>query len=179
MIALPPVCAGVQSLAAKLVPKTAGAAAKSKEGRAEVTQCQWWNDKLPAGTGKIRWRNLRVSIHSFTDADSARYFLIDKRGKNKFTAGSSIGGIRWSRLHKLPGLGQDGFGQAIRQRTETAQSNRYEIYVLDGKNVVWILFGGSDRPADTPINSTESTLMNMKEATEGARSMAEAIVKAL
>ena len=75
--------------------------------------------------------------------------------------------------------GQDGFGQAIRQRTETAQSNRYEIYVLDGKNVVWVLFGGSDRPRDSPINSTDSTLMDLKEATAGARSVAEGMLKAL
>ncbi len=177
-IPLPQTCVSVNPLAARLVPGTEGAAARSTEGRATVTECQWWNDKLPLSQGKIRWRNLRVSVRSFADAGSARYFLIDQRGKNKFTAGSTIGGIRWSRMQKLSGLGQDGFGQAIRQRTQTAQSNRYEIYVLDGKNVVWVLFGGSDRPQDTPINSTDSTLMDMKDATAGARSVAEGVLKA-
>lgn len=179
LIALPPSCVGVKTLAAKLVPATEGVAGQSKDGRATVTECQWWNDKLPVGQGKIRWRNLRVSIHSFADPDSARYFLIGKRGKDKLTAESSIGGIRWGRIDKLSGFGQDAFGQEIRQRTDTAQSNRYEIYALDGKNVIWVLFGGSDRPENTPINSPESKLMNMREATAGARSMAKGLLQAL
>ncbi|MCT9931097.1 hypothetical protein N5079_12810 [Planotetraspora sp. A-T 1434] len=179
LVALPAPCVSVKPLAATLVPDTEGLAARSVDGKAAVADCQWWNEKLPAGHGKARWRNLRITIRAFTDADTARYFLIDKRAKNRFTANSQIGGIRWGRIQKLPGLGQDAFGQAIRQRTDTAQSNRYEIYVLDGKNVVWVLFGGSDRPEDTPINAPDSTLMDLKEATAGARSVTEAVVGAL
>ncbi|GIH70143.1 hypothetical protein [Sphaerimonospora thailandensis] len=176
LIALPAPCVSVQPLVKTLVPKTEGAAARSVEGGATVTQCQWWNDKLPIGQGKVRWRNLRISIHSFADAESARYHFIDERAKAKTTAGSGIGGIRWGRLRKLPRLGQDSFGQAVRQRTDTAQANRYEIYVLDGTKVVWVLFSGSDRPENAPINAPDSLLMDPKEAAAGATSVMKAVL---
>ncbi|KAA9380912.1 hypothetical protein F5972_07450 [Microbispora cellulosiformans] len=178
-IPLPRACVNLKSLAAGLVPGTEGAAARSKEGNSTVTQCQWWNDALPVGGGKVRWRNLRIAVHTFWDAESARYYFIDERSKTKFTASSQIGGIRWGKVEKLSGFGQDAFGQAIRQRTDTAQSNRYEIYALDGKNVIWVLFGGSDRPEKTPINSSDSVLMDPKEAATGARSLAKALLDAL
>ncbi|MBX6383445.1 MAG: hypothetical protein IRZ07_10825 [Microbispora sp.] len=169
----------LEPLAATLVPKTEGVAVRSQEGKATVTQCQWWNDALPLGGGKVRWRNLRIAVRTFTDEDSARYYLIDQRSSAKFTAGSRIGGIRWGKIEKLAGYGQDAFGQAIRQRTDTAQSNRYEIYALDGKNVIWVLFSGSDRPENTPINASESVLMDPKEAASGAKSVAKALLDAL
>lgn len=178
-IPLPRACVNLKSLAAGLVPGTEGAAARSKEGNSTVTQCQWWNDALPVGGGKVRWRNLRIAVHTFWDAESARYYLVDERSKTKFTASSRIGGIRWGKVEKLSGFGQDAFGQAIRQRTDTAQSNRYEIYALDGKNVVWVLFGGSDRPEKTPINSSDSVLMDPKEAAAGAKSLARALLDTL
>lgn len=179
LIALPSACTSMKPLAATLVPKTEGAAARSKEGGATVTQCQWFNDKMPLGGGKVRWRNLRVTVRAFADAQSARYNLIDERAKAKTTAGGGIGGIRWSKIQNLPGFGQEAFGQAIRQRTDTAQSNRYEIYALDGKNVVWVMLGGSDRPAGTPINAPESVLMDMKEATAGVKEVTKALLAAL
>ncbi|WP_055481411.1 hypothetical protein [Sphaerimonospora mesophila] len=179
LIALPEPCVSVQSLVKTLVPKTEGVAARSVEDGATVTQCQWWNDKLPIGQGKVRWRNLRINIYAFADADSARYRFIDERAKAKTTAASRIGGIRWGKLRKLPGFGQDSFGQAIRQRTDTAQSNRYEIYILDGTKVVWVLFSGSDRPENTPINAPDSLLMDSKEAAAGARSVARTVLGAL
>ncbi|WP_432924462.1 hypothetical protein ACQPZZ_29610 [Microbispora sp. CA-135349] len=178
-IPLPQSCLSLKALAATLVPQTEGVAVRNREGNSTVTQCQWWNDKLPLEGGKVRWRNLRVAVHSFWDAQSARYYLIDQRSKSKFTASSRIGGIRWGKLEKLTGIGQDAFGQAISQRTDTAQSNRYEIYALDGKNVVWVLMGGSDRPENTPINASDSVLMNAKEAEAGAKSVAEALLDAL
>ncbi|MBO4273223.1 hypothetical protein GSF24_21750 [Microbispora triticiradicis] len=178
-IPLPKACVNLKSLAAGLVPATEGAAARSKEGNSIVTQCQWWNDALPLGGGKVRWRNLRIAVHTFWDAESARYYLVDERSKTKFTESSRIGGIRWGKVEKLSGFGQDAFGQAIRQRTDTAQSNRYEIYALDGKTVVWVLFGGSDRPEKTPINAAGSELMDPKEAAAGARSVAKALLDAL
>ncbi|MEN3535928.1 hypothetical protein AAH991_12495 [Microbispora sp. ZYX-F-249] len=178
-IPLPKACVSLESLAATLVPKTEGAAVRGKEGNSTVTQCQWWNDKLPLGGGKVRWRNLRVAVHSFWDAESARYYLIDQRSKTKFTASSEIGGIRWGKVEKLTGFGQEAFGQAIRQRTDTAQGNRYEIYALDGKNVIWVLLSGSDRPENTPINAPDSVLMDPKEAEDGAKSVAKALLDAL
>ncbi|OPG02981.1 hypothetical protein [Microbispora sp. GKU 823] len=178
-IPLPRACVSLKTLAATLVPDTEGAAVRSKEGNSNVSQCQWWNDKLPLGGGKVRWRNLRIAIHTFWDAESARYYLIDQRSKTRFTASSEIGGIRWGKVEKLPGFGQDAFGQAIRQRTDTAQSNRYEIYALDGKNVIWVLLSGSDRPENTPINAPDSVLMDPKEAATGAKSVAKALLGAL
>ncbi|MEV4454771.1 hypothetical protein [Microbispora sp. NPDC049633] len=178
-IPLPKACVSLESLAATLVPQTEGAAVRGKEGNSTVTQCQWWNDKLPLGGGKVRWRNLRVAVHSFWDAESARYYLIDQRSKTKFTASSEIGGIRWGKVEKLTGFGQEAFGQAIRQRTDTAQGNRYEIYALDGKNVIWVLLSGSDRPENTPINASDSVLMDPKEAEAGAKSVAKALLGAL
>lgn len=178
-IPLPNTCAGLDKLAATIVPGTEGAAVRSKEGNSTVTQCQWWNDKLPLGGGKVRWRNLRIAIHSFWDADSARYYLIDERSKTRLTADGSIGGIRWGKVEKLAGYGQDAFGQAIRQRTDTAQSNRYEIYALDGKNVIWVMLGGSDRPENTPINASDSVLMDPKEAESEAKAVAKALLDAL
>ncbi|WP_433500368.1 hypothetical protein ACQP1K_08780 [Sphaerimonospora sp. CA-214678] len=179
LIALPEPCVSVRSQVETLVPKTEGVAARSVEDGATVTQCQWWNDKLPIGQGKVRWRNLRINVYAFADADSARYRFIDERAKAKTTASSGIGGIRWGKLRKLPGFGQDSFGQAIRQRTDTAQSNRYEIYVLDGTKVVWVLFSGSDRPENTPINAPDSLLMDSKEAAAGARSVTRTVLGAL
>ncbi|WP_169984631.1 MULTISPECIES: hypothetical protein [unclassified Microbispora] len=178
-IPMPKACVSLESLAATLVPGTEGAAVRGKEGNSTVTQCQWWNDKLPLGGGKVRWRNLRVAVHSFWDAESARYYLIDQRSKTKFTASSEIGGIRWGKVEKLTGFGQEAFGQAIRQRTDTAQGNRYEIYALDGKNVIWVLLSGSDRPENTPINAPDSVLMDPKEAADGAKSVAKALLGAL
>ncbi|MEU7877896.1 hypothetical protein [Microbispora bryophytorum] len=178
-IPLPRACVSLKTLAATLVPDTEGAAVRSKEGQSNVTQCQWWNEKLPLGGGKVRWRNLRIAVHTFWDAESARYYLIDQRSKTKFTASSEIGGIRWGKVEKLTGFGQDAFGQAIRQRTDTAQGNRYEIYALDGKNVIWVLLSGSDRPENTPINAPDSVLMDPKEAVTGAKSVAKALLDAL
>ncbi|GAA0364773.1 hypothetical protein GCM10009530_13120 [Microbispora corallina] len=175
-IPLPERCVALRALAATLVPKTEGAAARGREGGATVTQCQWWNDAMPIAQGRVRWRNLRIAIHEFADADSARYYLIDQRSKTKFTANGGIGGIHWGRVDKLPGFGQDAYGQAIRQRTDTAQSNRYEIYAWSGKTVIWVLLGGSDRPAGTPINAAGSVLMDQKEATAGAKSVAKALL---
>lgn len=178
-IPLPKACVSLKPLAATLVPQTEGAAVRNKEGNSTVTQCQWWNDKLPVGGGKVRWRNLRIAVHSFWDEDSARYYLIDQRSKTKFTESSQIGGIRWGKVEKLTGFGQEAFGQAIRQRTDTAQSNRYEIYARDGKNVIWVLLSGSDRPENTPINAPDSVLMDPKEAKDGAKSVAKALLGAL
>ncbi|NJP23642.1 hypothetical protein FLW53_05375 [Microbispora sp. SCL1-1] len=178
-IPLPRACVSLTTLAATLVPDTEGVAVRSKEGKSNVSQCQWWNEKLPLGGGKVRWRNLRVAIHTFWDEESARYYLIDQRSKTKFTANSQIGGIKWGKVEKLTGLGQEAFGQAIRQRTDTAQGNRYEIYALDGKNVIWVLLSGSDRPENTPINSADSVLMDPKEAATGAKSVAKALLDAL
>lgn len=179
LIALPRPCVSVKPLAETLVPKTEGVAARSENDGVTVTECQWWNDKLPIGQGKVRWRNLRIAIRTFRDAESARYYLVDQRAGKKAMAGGGIGGIDWGRVQKLAGFGDDAFGQVIRQRTETARSNRYEIYALDGKNVVWVLFAGSDRPADTPINAPDSLLMSTKEAVAGAKSVAKAVLAAL
>ncbi|GAA0990974.1 hypothetical protein GCM10009555_077600 [Acrocarpospora macrocephala] len=179
LIDLPPHCVALNQVAAELVPQTKGEAATSKDGKAEHIQCQWWNDKMPVADGKIRWRNLMVSVREFPDADSARFFLIDKRGKTKFTASSRIGGIAWSKITKLPGIGEDNYGQAIKQKTDTAYSARYEIYALQGTRVVYILFGGSDRPANTPINSPDSTLMDLREALNGAKTTITTVLKAL
>ncbi|AWS44634.1 hypothetical protein [Streptosporangium sp. 'caverna'] len=178
-IVLPASCVTMKPLAAKLVPGTEGAAARSEEGKAKVTDCQWWNDMLPAKPGTIRWRNLRATIRAFPDAASARYYLIDRRSRNAGTSNSSIGGLSWGKLDKFPGLGQDAFGYTIKQRTDTAHIATYTIYVLDGKNVVSLLFGGSDRPTGTPINSSKTTLMNLKEATEGATSAIRSVLGAL
>ncbi|GIH24492.1 hypothetical protein Aph01nite_28020 [Acrocarpospora phusangensis] len=178
-IDLPPHCVALNAVAGQLVPATKGEAVTAKDGKADHTQCQWWNDKMPVAGGKIRWRNLLVSVREFPDAETARFFLIDRRGKTKFTAGSRIGGIAWSKIAKLPGIGEDNFGQAIKQKTDTAYSARYEIYALQGTRVVYILFGGSDRPADTPINSTDSTLMELPEAFAGAKTTITTLLKAL
>ncbi|MBP2706617.1 hypothetical protein JOL79_22675 [Microbispora sp. RL4-1S] len=178
-IALPQACVTLKALAAKLVPSTEGAAAASVEGGANVKQCQWWNDALPLGQGKVRFRNLRIAIHTFRDADSARYYLIDERAKAKSTQKSGIGGLTWGAVTKLPGYGQDAFGQAIKQKTDTAQSNRYEIYALDGTTVVWVLYAGSDRPAGTEINDPASVLMSPAEALQGAKSVTRSLLQAL
>ncbi|WP_214107744.1 hypothetical protein [Acrocarpospora catenulata] len=169
-IELPPYCVAVNPLAAELAPDTKGAAGVTPEKNGKLTECQWWNDQLPIDGGKIRWRNLLVSVHEFNSAENARYFLVDQRGKTKFTAGSRIGGIAWSKIVKLPGIGEDNFAQAIKQKTDTAYSSRYVIYALQGNRVVEVLLGGSDRPAGTPINSTDSVLMDLREARDGATS---------
>ncbi|WP_155338492.1 hypothetical protein [Acrocarpospora corrugata] len=178
-IDLPPHCVALNQVAAELVPETKGEAVTGKDGKAEHLQCQWWNDKMPIADGKIRWRNLLVSVRNFPDAESAKFFLIDKRGKTKFTASSRIGGIAWSKITKHPGIGEDNYGQAIKQKTDTAYSARYEIYALQGNHIVYVLFGGSDRPAETPINSTDSTLMDLREALAGTKTTITTVLKAL
>ena len=177
-IPMPEECTRLQSLAAKLVPGTEGVAVRWQEGKATVTGCQWWNDKLPADEGKVRWRNLRLDIWAFPDPKAAHFHLVDKRAGAKVTAGSAIGGIRWSRLEKLE-MGDDGFGQHVRQQTATAYSNSYNVYVRSGRFVVWVILAGSDRPEGRPINSKESELMDPKEAEAGAKAVANELLKAL
>jgi len=177
-IPMPEECTRLQSLAAKLVPGTEGVAVRWQEGKATVTGCQWWNDKLPADEGKVRWRNLRLDIWAFPDPKAAHFHLVDKRAGAKVTAGSAIGGIRWSRLEKLE-MGDDGFGQHVRQQTATAYSNSYNVYVRSGRFVVWVILAGSDRPEGQPINSKESELMDPKEAESGAKAVAKELLKAL
>ncbi|NAS21342.1 hypothetical protein GT755_06545 [Herbidospora sp. NEAU-GS84] len=178
-IALPPNCVTMNPVAARLVPKTEGLAQQLTEGKAKLTECQWWNDAMPVEGGKVRWRNLRIGIREFPNAEMARFYLVDERGKSRGTAGSKIGGIQWSKIQKIPGLGTDNYGQAIRQQTETAYSGAYEVKVMQDKFVVTVLFGGADRPAGTEINNTGAVLMPLPEAAAGAKEMAAGLLGTL
>ncbi|GLW07375.1 hypothetical protein Misp01_25050 [Microtetraspora sp. NBRC 13810] len=178
-VAPPRECLAVKPLAANLVPGAAGRAVGSQEGGVRVTQCQWWDDKLPVKPGTVRWRNLRIESRAFPDADSARYFLIDQRGGLKFNANSEIGGIAWGKVERPGGLGQDAFGFTIEQRTDTAKFGGYHLYVLHGKTVVFLIYGGADRPAETPINAGKATLMDVQEARKGAMSVMRTVVDTL
>ncbi|TKK78790.1 hypothetical protein FDA94_37020 [Herbidospora galbida] len=178
-IALPPNCVAMNPTAAKLVPQTGGLAQSLTEGKAKLTECQWWNDAMPVEGGKVRWRNLRIGIREFPNAEMARFYLVDERGKSRGTAGSKIGGIQWSKIQKIPGLGTDNYGQAIRQQTETAYSGAYEVKVMQDKYVVTVLFGGADRPAGTEINNTGAVLMPLPEAAAGAKEMAKGLLATL
>nr|WP_062334888.1 hypothetical protein [Herbidospora sakaeratensis] len=178
-IALPPNCVTMNPVAAKLVPQTEGLAQSLTEGKAKLTECQWWNDAMPVEGGKVRWRNLRIGIREFPNAEMARFYLVDERGKSRGTAGSKIGGIQWSKIQKIPGLGTDNYGQAIRQQTETAYSGAYEVKVMQGTFVVTVLFGGADRPAGTEINNIGAVLMPLPEAAAGAKEMAKGLLATL
>ncbi|WP_062429892.1 hypothetical protein [Herbidospora daliensis] len=178
-IALPPNCVAMNATAAKLVPQTEGLAQSLTEGKAKLTECQWWNDAMPVEGGKVRWRNLRIGIREFPNAEMARFYLVDERGKSRGTAGSKIGGIQWSKIQKIPGLGTDNYGQAIRQQTETAYSGAYEVKVMQDTFVVTVLFGGADRPAGTEINNTGAVLMALPEAAAGAKEMAKGLLATL
>ncbi|WP_066374480.1 hypothetical protein [Herbidospora mongoliensis] len=178
-IALPPNCVAVNATAATLVPNTEGLAQSVTQGKAKVTECQWWNDAMPVEGGKVRWRNLRVGIREFPNSEMARFYLVDERGKSRGTASSKIGGIQWGKIQKLPGLGTDNYGQAIRQQTETAYSGAYEIKVMQDKYVVTVLLGGADRPSGTEINNTDAVLMPLPEAAAGAKEMAAGLLGTL
>ncbi|MEU4411200.1 hypothetical protein AB0F88_42410 [Streptosporangium sp. NPDC023963] len=178
LVALPKPCVAARARAVKLVPDTEGLAARNQEGKAALTLCQWWNETLPVKPGTVRWRNLRISIRAFPDADSARYYFVDRRSGIHRTK-SSFGGITTGAQEKLTGLGQEAFGYTVEQRTSTAHTGTYNIHVLDGRNVVSLLFGGSDRPEGTPVNSEKSTLMSLKKATEGAMPVMRSVMGAL
>ncbi|WP_157522485.1 hypothetical protein [Herbidospora cretacea] len=178
-IALPPNCVAMNATAATLVPNTEGLAQSLTQGKAKVTECQWWNDAMPVEGGKVRWRNLRIGIREFPNAEMARFYLVDERGKSRGTAGSKIGGIQWGKVQKLPGMGTDNYGQAVKQQTETAYSGAYEIKVMQDKYVVTVLFGGADRPAGTEINNTGAVLMPLTEAAAGAKAMATGLLGTL
>ncbi|GAB1821578.1 hypothetical protein [Herbidospora sp. RD11066] len=178
-IALPPNCVAVNQTAGTLVPNTEGLAQSLTEGKAKLTECQWWNDAMPVEGGKVRWRNLRIGIREFPNSEMARFYLVDERGKSRGTASSKIGGIQWGKVQKLPNMGTDNYGQAVKQQTETAYSGAYEIKVMQDKFVITVLFGGADRPSGTEINNTEAVLMPLQEAAAGAKAMATGLLATL
>jgi hypothetical protein len=181
----PAACQGVTQVATQLVPSPTPRARGTEAGGDAQTECRWLNLDIPVGDGVKRIRSAMITTHRFTnragvaDPPGALAFFASARGTRNSTASSSMGGISWSKVSDVPGLGEAAFSQYVRIRHGGTFAASGTVMVRQGATVVEVDYSGAERPKDEPANSAKVTLMPDKEARDGALSLTKAFLAEL
>ena len=175
----PAACQGVTEPATRLVPSPTPRARGTEAGGDAQTECRWLNMDIPVGDDVKRIRSALITTHRFTnragaeDAPAARAFYTGQRGSRGSTADSSIGGITWSKLSEVKGLGEAAFSQYAQLRHGDTHAATGTVLLRQGATVIVVDYSGAERPKDEPANSPKVKVMADKEARDGALSLAK------
>jgi hypothetical protein len=175
----PAACQGVTEPATRLVPSPTPRARGVEAGGDAQTECRWLNLDIPVGDDVKRIRSALITTHRFTnragveDAPAARAYYTGQRGSRGITAGSAVGGITWSKLSEVKGLGEAAFSQYVQIMHGDTYAASGTVLLRQGATVIVVDYSGADRPKDEPPNSPKVKLMADKQARDGALSLAK------
>ncbi|MEU0572635.1 hypothetical protein ABZ297_45520 [Nonomuraea sp. NPDC005983] len=181
----PPACQAMTQLATELVPDPTPRAQRVEAGNDAQTECRWLNLDVPGDGGVKKIRSAVITTHRFTnragaeDKPAAQAFYVGERGRNGVTADSSMGGITWSKLSDVTGLGEAAYSQYVQIEHGDVFNASGSVMVRQGPLVIQIEYAGAQRPKDEPANSSKVTLMPDAEARGGALRLAKAYLAEL
>lgn len=175
----PAACQAMTGPVTRLIPSPTPRARGTEAGGDAQTECRWLNLDIPVGTDVKRIRSALITTHRFTnragveDAPAARAYYTGQRGSRGTNAGSTIGGISWSGLSEVKGLGEAAFSQYVRIMHGETFAASGTVVLRQGATVIVVDYSGAERPKDQPVNSPKVKLMPDKEARDGALSLAK------
>ncbi|WP_327583282.1 hypothetical protein OHA25_46700 [Nonomuraea sp. NBC_00507] len=179
-------CGALTEVATRLVPDPETRARGTTIGADNQTECRWLNKNLSGGEGIIKIRSALITVHRFTnraggvDEASAKGYYASQRGGDRHMAESSMGGITWSKVTDVEGLGEQAYRQFVqtRGRGEVSASSG-TVLMRKGAVVVRVDYSGHQRPEGEATNSPTVKLMTEKDALGGALTLARAYMAEL
>ncbi|MGP3913642.1 hypothetical protein [Nonomuraea sp. 10N515B] len=179
-------CGALTEVATRLVPDPETRARGTTIGADNQTECRWLNKNLSGGEGIIKIRSALITVHRFTnraggvDEASAKGYYASQRGGDRHMAESSMGGITWSKVADVEGLGEQAYRQFVqtRGRGEVSASSG-TVLMRKGAVVVRVDYSGHQRPEGEATNSPKVKLMTEKDALGGALTLARAYMAEL
>ncbi|MEV0615946.1 hypothetical protein AB0I81_21710 [Nonomuraea sp. NPDC050404] len=183
LAAFPADCSAVTETATRLVPEPTTRARGTQAGSDNQTECRWLNRELSGGEGITKIRSALITVHRFTnragtvDESAAKAYYATQYGKDKTTANSSLGGIKWGKLAQVKGMGDEAYQQYVQSRSSDVSASSGTVIIRKGPVVVQVDYSGHQRPEGEATNSPKVEFMPEKEAAAGVLTLAKAYME--
>lgn len=182
LAAFPPLCRQVSGAATGLVPGGETRALGTEAGAGERFECRWLNRRIPLDGGGVKLRSAMVTVQLFAnraggaDHGAAKGAYAQKHGGN---AEMSFGGIAWSEITDIEGLGDAAFSQYVAFKKGEVHNGAGAVVMRQGAKVITVDYAGVDVPEGATPNSAKARLLASGEARAGALALARAVSAAL